>query len=157
MIRRWLNSAPAAQVVRYLAVGAWNTLFGYGIYAFLTYLLTPWIPYAYMLAGLLGSAVAITVAFLSYKLFVFQTRGNFLKEYLRCYVVYGTSTLVNLLLLPVLVGVLNLYIEPRVYVPYIAGAMLTAGTVLASFIGHKQYTFAPPVPSQARTAIRPGE
>jgi putative flippase GtrA len=95
-----------------------------------------------MAAGLLGTVVCITVSFLGYKLLVFRTRGNFLKEYLRCYVVYGTSTLVNLVLLPVLVAVLNLYVEPRVYSPYIAGAILTVGTVVASFIGHQQYTFA---------------
>ena len=142
MIQRLVSFVPPDQVVRYLLVGVWNTLFGYGLYALLTYLLTPLIPYAYMAAGLLGTVVCITVSFLGYKLLVFRTRGNFLKEYLRCYVVYGTSTLVNLVLLPVLVAVLNLYVEPRVYSPYIAGAILTVGTVVASFIGHQQYTFA---------------
>ena len=142
MIQRLVSSAPPGQVVRYLLVGVWNTVFGYGLYALLTYLLTPLIPYAYMAAGLLGAAVCITVSFLGYKLLVFRSRGNFLKEYLRCYVVYGTSTLVNLALLPVLVAVLNLYVEPPVYAPYIAGAILTVGTVVASFIGHQQYTFA---------------
>ncbi len=142
MIQRLANSVPSGQVVRYLLVGAWNTLFGYGLYALLTYLLTPLIPYAYMAAALLGTVVCITVSFLGYKIFVFRTKGNFLKEYLRCYVVYGTSTVVNLALLPVLVAVLNLYVEPQVYAPYIAGAILTVGTVVASFIGHRQYTFA---------------
>ncbi len=142
MIQRLVSSVPSGQVVRYLLVGAWNTLFGYGLYALLTYLLTPLIPYAYMAAALLGTLVSITVSFLGYKIFVFRTRGNFLKEYLRCYVVYGTSSVVNLALLPVLVAVLNLYVSPQVYSPYIAGAILTCGTVVASFIGHQQYTFA---------------
>jgi putative flippase GtrA len=142
LIQRLVGFAPPGQVVRYLLVGVWNTLFGYGLYALLTYLLTPLIPYAYMAAALLGTAVCITVSFLGYKLLVFRTRGNFLQEYLRCYLVYGTSTLVNLVLLPVLVAVLNLYVEPQVYAPYIAGAILTVGTVVASFIGHQQYTFA---------------
>jgi putative flippase GtrA len=137
-----LSSIPSGQIVRYLLVGAWNTLFGYGVYAFLTYVLTPLIPCAYMAAGLLGSVIAITVSFLGYKIFVFQTKGNYLKEYLRCYVVYGTSTVVNLALLPVLVAGLNLCVEPQVYSPYIAGAILTVGTVVVSFIGHQQYTFA---------------
>ena len=66
-------------------------LFAYGLYALLTYLLTPLIPYAYMAAALLGTVVCITVSFLGYKMLVFRTKGNFLKEYLRCYVVYGTS------------------------------------------------------------------
>ena len=142
MIQRLISSVPPGQVVRYLLVGVWNTLFGYGLYALLTYLLTPLIPYAYMAAALLGTVVCITVSFLGYKIFVFRTKGNFLREYLRSYVVYGTSTLVNLVLLPVLVAVLNLYVEPPVYSPYIAGAILTVGTVVVSFIGHQRYTFA---------------
>jgi putative flippase GtrA len=141
---RLLSSATSGQVVRYLLVGVWNTLFGYGLYALLTYLFTPLIPYAYMVAGLLGSVTSITVAFVGYKLFVFRTKGNILKEYLRCYVVYGTSTVVNLALLPVLVAVLNLCVESPVYSPYIAGAILTGATVIMSFFGHQQYTFARP-------------
>ena len=150
MIQRLISSAPPGQIVRYLVVGAWNTLFGYGLYALLTYLLTPLIPYAYMAAALLGTVVCITVSFLGYKIFVFRTRGNFLREYLRCYVVYGTSTIVNLALLPVLVTVLNLYVEPQVYSPYIAGAILTAGTVVVSFIGHQRYTFAHKLSHEAK-------
>ena len=89
---------------------------------------------------------ALPSSFLGYKLLVFRTKGNFLERSTwRCYVVYGTSTVVNLLLLPVLVAVLNdLCVRRRVYSPYIAGAILTAGTVVVSFFGHQQYTFAGP-------------
>lgn len=138
-----------AQLIRYLIVGAGNTLFGYGCYALLTFLLTGVVPYAYMLAAVLSSVINITVSYFGYKFFVFRTNGNYLQEYLRCYVVYGTATLVNLTLLPVLVTILNLFVRPPEYAPYLAGAVLTVGTVVASFIGHRRYSFAPQITSHA--------
>lgn len=144
MIRQMLRSAPPGQVARYLIVGAWNTLFGYGLYALLTYVLTPLLPCAYMFAAALGTVVCITVSFLGHKLWVFRSQGNFWKEYLRAYVVYGTANIVNLMLLPLLVAILNLFVRPQGYSPYIAGAVLTAVTVVVSFFGHQQYTFAQP-------------
>ncbi len=133
---------PLGQVARYLIVGAWNTLFGYGLFVLFTYLLTGIVPFAYMLACVLSNVLAITVAYLGYKVFVFKTKGNYLREYLRCYLVYGTAFLVNLAMLPMLVILLELVVRPRAYAPYIAGAVLTAGTVVLSFIGHRQYSFA---------------
>ncbi len=145
LVRELARHAPPGQVVRFLIVGAWNTLFAYGLFALLTYLLTRRIesPYvAAMTASGLGSVVCITVSFVCHKLFVFRTRGNFLKEYLRAFVVYGGTSLVGFILLPLVMAALNLFVTPRAAVPYLAGAILTAGTVVISFFGHKQYTFA---------------
>jgi putative flippase GtrA len=138
---RVVRRFPPGQVVRYLIVGVWNTLFGYSLFALFTWLLTGVVPMAYMLACVLSNAIAITVAFLGYKWFVFKTKGNYLREYLRCWVVYGTAFLVNLALLPVLVVLFETIVKPQAS-PYIAGAVLTAGTVLLSFVGHRQYSFA---------------
>jgi putative flippase GtrA len=141
LLKRVSHHLPPGQVARYLVVGVWNTLFGYGLFALFTWLLTGIVPMAYMVACVLGNAIAITVAFLGYKWFVFKTKGNYLREYLRCYVVYGTAILANLALLPVFVKLLELIVGLK-YAPYIAGAVLTAGTVLVSFVGHRQYSFA---------------
>jgi putative flippase GtrA len=141
-LNRILRHLPPGQVVRYLIVGVGNTLFGYGLFALFTWLLTGIVPMAYMVACVLGNVVAITVAFLGYKWFVFKTKGNYLREYLRCYVVYGTAMLVNLALLPVLVKLAEWVVGPQAYAPYIAGAVLTAGSVLLSFVGHRHYSFA---------------
>lgn len=146
--------------MRFLIVGASNTLFAYGLFALLTYLLTPRIesPYvAAMTASALGTMVCITVSFVCHKLFVFKTRGNFLKEYLRAFVVYGSTSLVGFILLPLLMAALNLFVTPRTAVPYLAGAILTAGTVVVSFFGHKQYTFAqnPSLDPESNGVARP--
>jgi putative flippase GtrA len=132
-------------VMRYLIVGVWNTCFGYGVYALLTYWLTSLIASVYvvaMVASVLGNILAITMSFLCYKVWVFRTQGHFWREYFRCYLVYGTTALIGFALLPVLIFILNLFITQTVYVPYIAGALLTGGTVVVSFFGHQKFTFA---------------
>ncbi len=144
LVRELVRHAPPGQVVRFLIVGAWNTLFGYGVFVLLTYLLIPRVGNdvaAAVLASLLGSVICITMAFFCHKTYVFRTKGNLLKEYLRAYVVYGTTTLVSIALLPLLMILLKLVNTPQKWVPYVAGAILTAGNVFISFFGHKRFTF----------------
>jgi len=158
-LRRFL---PSWQFVRYLIVGGWNTAFGYVTYVVLTWLLSRHIAHGYIFAAVLSSIISISVAFLGYKWFVFRTKGNYLREWMRCFMVYGTAALPNLLLLPVVVNALiyMLHIPPGntghatafqlslaymnatfVTAPYIGGAILTATTVLFSFFGHKYFSF----------------
>jgi putative flippase GtrA len=132
---------PPGQFVRYLVVGAWNTLFGYATYAALTALLTPLIPYSYMVASLLSSIVSITVAFLGYKWFVFKTKGNYLREWARCVAVYSGAIAIGLALLPILVGIVRHATRYQREAPYIAGAMLTGVSVVFSFVGHRKFSF----------------
>jgi putative flippase GtrA len=134
---------PPGQFLRYLVVGAWNTLFGYSLYAALTALLTPLIPYSYMVASLLANVVGITVAFLGYKWFVFKTKGNYLREWTRCVVVYSGAIAVGLLLLPILVAIVRHYTRYQRQAPYIAGAMLTGVSVVFGFVGHRKFSFRP--------------
>ena len=85
-----------AQLLRYLTVGACNTVFGYGCYALFTMLLTPRMAYGYVVASVLANFFSINFAFLGYKWFVFRTRGNYLIEWIRCLGVYGSSMLIGL-------------------------------------------------------------
>jgi putative flippase GtrA len=132
---------PPGQVVRYLVVGAWNALFSYGAYAALTALLTPFIPYSYMVASPLSSVLSITVSFLGYKWFVFKTKGNYLREWARCVVVYSGSIAIGWALLPFLVALVRHATRYQREAPYIAGAMLTGVSVVFSFVGHRKYSF----------------
>lgn len=137
---------PPRQFARYLVVGAWNTVFGYGTFVALTALLTPKVPYAYIPAALLSSLLNITVAFLGYKWLVFQTKGNYLKEWLRCVAVYSSSLLLNLLLLPVMVVAVRRATGNGRSAPYIAGALLAFFGAIYSFIGHKRFSFRTEAP-----------
>jgi len=159
-LKRYL---PTWQFLRYLLVGGWNTAFGYFTYAALTWVLSRHVAYGYLYAALFSNLINISVAFLGYKWFVFKTKGNYLREWLRCFVVYGAAALPNLLLLPLVVYALihfshisaggvagrNMpfqltaeYLRTTfLTAPYIAGAILTAGTVIFSFFGHKHFSF----------------
>jgi len=139
-LRGLASHIPPGQFGRYLLVGLWNTFFGYGLYAALTAILTPRVPYAYMLASALSSILNITVAFLGYKWFVFKTKDNYLREWCRCVAVYGSSTLLNLLLLPPVVWGLRRAGMDR-GAPYAAGALLMGFGIVYGFLGHKKFTF----------------
>ncbi len=131
----------ASQFSRYVAVGSFNTLFGYALFALLNFCFRHIGDGSYMYAAALANLVAITVAFLGYKWFVFRTRGNYLLEWLRCLSVYGTSALAGLICLPILVSVLRPRLPRPGATPYLAAAIVTALTVFTSFLGHKRFSF----------------
>jgi putative flippase GtrA len=133
---------PPAQFSRYLLIGIGNTVFGYATYAAFTALLTPHIPHAYIVASLLGGGLNITEAFLAYKWFVFKTHGNYLREWLRCVVVYSGGIFIGILLLPLFVFALRHLTQFDSSAPYIAGAVLTGLNVITGFLGHKNFSFA---------------
>jgi putative flippase GtrA len=134
--------ASATQFIRYLAVGAWNTAFGYACFALLNYWLAKVMPaYSYLAAYLLASVVNISVAFLGYKWFVFRTRGNYLREWLRTVTVYSGGMLVSALALAPLVGLIRHATRYQAQAPYIGAAVVTIFTVMSSFWGHRQFSF----------------
>jgi len=135
---------PPSQFGRYLLVGAWNTLFGYGSFAFFTAILSPMIPHSYIPASVIASLLNITVSYLGYKWFVFKTKGNYLREWMRCVAVYSGGILFGVLTLPVLVLVIRRNTRFVAQAPYIAGAILTAFMVVYSFWGHKKFSFRSP-------------
>ena len=98
---------PPGQVFRDPLTGAWNTLFGYGTFALFTMLLAPLGRQSYILAVIPSTAINITVAFLGYKWFVFKTKGNYLREWIRCVGVYSSSMALSMVLLPIFVFVIR--------------------------------------------------
>ena len=141
---KFTQHIPPGQFGRYLLVGLWNTVFGYGTFALLTAVLNPIVPHSYIWASLLSSLLNITVAFLGYKWFVFKTRGNYLREWARCIAVYSGGIVFGLVMLPVLVLVIRHNTHFVAEAPYIAGAILTAVVVVYSFLGHKKFSFRSP-------------
>jgi putative flippase GtrA len=132
--------------MRYLLVGAWNTLFGYGCFFLIVHLFLRLMPSQPSLAASIASAVAtllnITVSFVGYKLFVFKTKGNFLREYARSFLVYLPSLLLNAVAIGPLTAILRRAIPTHAQqAPYIAGALLAFFTVVVSFFGHKHISF----------------
>jgi putative flippase GtrA len=138
------------QLVRFVIVGGWNTVFGYGVFAGANYLLADRLPHAYMVASVIANILAISMAYLGHKFVTFRTRGNYLREYLRFYLVYGVTALIGLALLPLVVALLGTVVANRAHVPYIAQAILLPIGVLLSFVGHKRFSFRPPAARQEK-------
>ncbi len=135
---------PPGQFGRYLLVGAWTTLFGYGTFALFTAVLNPIVPHSYIWASLLSSLLNITVAYFGYKWFVFKTKGNYLREWMRCVAVYSGGIIFALLALPALVVLIRHNTRFFAQAPYIAGAFLMVVVVVYNFFGHKKFSFREP-------------
>ena len=100
-------SLPRGQFFRYLCVGVFNTFFGYINFAVILTLLNTVLPVRFLyltvvLASILSVPLNITVAYLSYKFFVFRTKGNYLGEWFKCFAVYGTGMIPGLVALSAL-------------------------------------------------------
>jgi putative flippase GtrA len=116
----------------YLVVGGWNTLFGYGVWALMQYLLGGYLPYLVVL--LLSWPIAVLNAYLGYRYIVFRSRGPVLKELPRFSLVYFVTLCVNLMLLPLALR----YIPFNIYV---IQALFTVVVVILSYLGHKHFSF----------------
>ena len=103
-LQRLVNLFPGGQFFRYLLVGGFNTLFGYGTFVLVLAVLSNAVPSRLLyltapLASLISTPLNITVAYFGYKLFVFRTKGNHLVEWLKCFAVYGTGMIPGLVAL----------------------------------------------------------
>lgn len=145
MIKRLSSHIPPGQLVRYLVVGAWNTLFGYGcFFAFTRFFLhlVPGQPSLMASAAVVASTlINITVSFFGYKLFVFRSSGNWLHEYLRSFIVYLPTMAIGAVAIAPLTALLGHVERIHGWAPYVAGAILQGATVMVSFFGHRRITF----------------
>ena len=136
---------PPAQLVRYIVVGGWNTLFGYTCFFLMNRWLSRVMPaYSYIAASLASNLISITVAFLGYKWFVFRTKGNYVREWLRSLIVYSGTIIFSAVALGPLVGLIRHTTRFQTQAPYIAGALVAIFTVISSFFGHKHISFRQP-------------
>ncbi|HKO20724.1 MAG TPA: GtrA family protein, partial [Acidobacteriaceae bacterium] len=150
--------------------------FGYVAYVTLLTLLNMvlperWLYLTVILASVLAMPLNITFSYFGYKFFVFRTHGNYLREWLKCFAVYGTGMIPGLVALSALTrflqsmihrhrGILHLWRDAverhfhghslvllhrfdtgKAMAGYIAGAIVIGVSTIYSFIGHKKITF----------------
>ena len=138
----WLTRhIPPHQLGRYLLVGVWNTAFAYTTFALFTALLDRYMPASYLAGSALSAILNITVSFLGHKWFVFKTKGNYLREWWRCMMVYGGTIALGLVLLPPTVFAVTYVTDNPRTAPYIAGALLMVVQIILNFLGHKNFSF----------------
>ena len=140
------QDTTARQGLRFLIAGAGNTLFGIADTFLWTWLLIRVDPAHPALmtsaATLLSTVINISVSFLSYKLFVFRTRGHYLSEYARSLLIYLPSLLLSTLAVGPLAALLSRWLPDKHLAPYAAQGVIVAIAVVPQFVGHKRFTFA---------------
>jgi len=139
--------------IRYLAVGAWNTLFGYMLFLVLLAVLGPqlralesssvsvlqWIGRDYYLVvGWVGWVFAVPQSTITMKYFVFRSRGRLLHEIGRAYFVYLPAQGIGTVVLWFMVGLLHMS-------PPIGALSTIVVTTVFSYVGHKYFTFRTPL------------
>ena len=116
----------------YLLVGAWNTLFGYAVFALLYYLLGAHLHVDVIL--LLSFAPSIVNAYIGYRYVVFRSTGSMTRELPRFIVVYAVTLAANLVVLPLALRWLPWNV-------YVVQGLFTAVIVALSYLGHKFFSF----------------
>ncbi len=136
---------PTGEALRFVLVGGGNTLFGLVDTFFFTWLFVHANPgHAALMtsaATLLSTVLNITVSFLTYKWFVFRSRGKGWHEYLRSYAVYGPSLLLSTVAAGPLAAVLARWLPQARFAPYVAQAVIVGVAIVPQFLGHKKFTF----------------
>jgi len=84
--------------------------------------------------GILANILGITFSYVTYKLFVFKTKGNWISEYFRCYLVYGASALLGVVAVWFMVDGLK-------WAFWISQLATTILTVFFIYLGHVRFTF----------------
>jgi putative flippase GtrA len=116
----------------YLLVGAWNTLFGYAVFALLYYLLAAHLHVDLILV--VSYLISIANAYVGYRYIVFRSTGNMARELPRFTTVYLVTLAANLVVLP-----LALHRLP--WNAYVVQGLFTVVIVLLSYLGHKYFSF----------------
>jgi putative flippase GtrA len=118
---------------RFLAVGAYNTLFGYAAFAVLYISLHERLHY--LVIAVIGQVIAVINAFFAHRVIVFRVRGNLLADFVRFNITTLGSTVIGLAGLAVLVDFGGIR-------PLLAQGIVLAVTVVITYVAHKLYTFA---------------
>jgi len=139
--------------IRYLAVGGWNTAFGYGLFLVLLAWLgapihswsassAPVLSLAgqnyYLVVQWLGWIVAVPQSTLTMKHFVFKREGSVFPQIGRAFLIYLPAQGLSSLVLWTTVRGLHL-------VPQVGALVAIVITTIFSYIGHKRFTFRIPL------------
>ncbi len=129
--------------MRFAMVGAWNTVFGYGVFWFLDNFFAANLKSrvaAYMWATALSQVTAVINAFIFHKYVTFksQVRGSgIVLEFFRFCLTYVVTFFLGLLLMPFFVEVFS-------FDPKVSAALIIAICTAVSYFGHFKFSFNQP-------------
>ncbi len=96
--------------IRFLIIGAINAAISYIIFAIAVWILGQ---EHYQVCVILQWSISSVFSYFNQKFFVFCTKGNYLKEYLKCCSTWAVSYLLNVVILELLVrfAIKNVYLS----------------------------------------------
>ena len=118
--------------LRFLIVGAWNTVFAYLAFGVVYVLLRSEIHY--LLICVLAHSLAVTNAFICQRQFVFRSRARWWSAFLR-------FNLVQLVVLGSGLAALALMVEVLHFTPLFGQLLVMTVTVIASYLLNRAYSF----------------
>ena len=128
----WFLKVVRDQRVAFLAVGGFNTVFGFVCFAGFLAILGQGL---YLVALVCAYVIATLVAFVLYRFVVFRVRGHVLADLWRFLTVYISQLAVNFVLLFVLVSIVHM--RPVL----LAQVLIMLVTTVISWTGHKHFSF----------------
>ena len=124
----WFKMVP--EKLRFLLVGGFNTVFAYAVYAFLLVVLR--LPY--LLALVIQYFITVNVSIATMRYYVFRSKGDVIKEFLKAWSVYICLFFANTFGLAFLVEVC------KINELWAQGIYLTFSTIV-TYILHKYFSF----------------
>ena len=119
--------------IRFLVIGGFNAGVSYLIYSAFCLILGE---AAYQIALALAWAISSVVSFTTQKFLVFEAKGNWIKEYLKCCTTWFFSYLINAGLLEFIVKILHLNV-------FIAQIVATLAAAIFTYVLFKKFAFRP--------------
>ncbi len=117
--------------IRFLLVGGYNAAFSYIVFAIAVFFIGK---EHYQLCVALQWIISSVFSFVNQKIFVFCTKGNWIKEYLKCCTTWVVSYLCNAFILELIVR----YITKNVYVGQIVSIFLAS---IVTYVLFKYFAF----------------
>ncbi len=121
------------QKIRFLLVGGSNTGISYLLFVALLYLLGE---AHYQISLALAWFFSSFISFTMQKIFVFQSKGAWFSEYVRCLATWGVAYAIN-------AGVLELSVQYAHIPPYMAQFFALALTTVITYFLFKHFAFKP--------------
>lgn len=129
VVRAFIHS----EKLRFLLVGAWNTVFGYVAFAVIHLLFGEAIGTFFTLVA--SYAISLPHAFVTQRFFVFSASGPFVPQFLRFTLANSSIFVSNIVLVPIVVA--GAHADPL-----IVQAVFIALSTVASYLAHKHFSFA---------------
>lgn len=131
--RRALEGWRSSDKLRFLVVGTYNTLFGWGVFALLHLAFADRVHYLWLLV--VAHFAAVTNAFVAHRQVTFQAQGSLVSQFLRFNLSYLGALGLGLVALPLGVSMFHAH-------PLVVSAVLTVLTVGVSYLLHRHFSFS---------------